>query len=114
MDEKLNKLKNWGCDINGALERFLNDKDLYCECLLMFVEDDNFKSLKLHINDEDKKVPFSYVHTLKGVAGNLGLSPLFESLSELCDALRVDDYYVNSGLYERTVVDYNIFLEIMK
>ncbi|MDC7243858.1 MAG: Hpt domain-containing protein, partial [Sphaerochaetaceae bacterium] len=78
------------------------------------VDDDNFISLKLHINDEDQRVPFTYVHTLKGVAGNLGISPLFESLSELCEALRASKYYSNSGLYERTVVDYNIFLEIMK
>ncbi|NCD04743.1 MAG: Hpt domain-containing protein [Spirochaetia bacterium] len=114
MEEKLNKLKNWGCDINGALDRFLNDKDLYYECLSMFVEDQNFAALKLHINDANQKKPFSYVHTLKGVAGNLGISPLFESLSELCEALRNNEYDPNSGLFERTVVDYNIFLEIMK
>ncbi|MGD1816619.1 MAG: Hpt domain-containing protein [Pleomorphochaeta sp.] len=114
MEEKLNKLKNWGCDINGALDRFLNDKDLYFECLLMFVDDENFSELKNHINDEDQKIPFTYVHTLKGVAGNLGITPLFESLSELCEVLRSSNYNSNSGLYERTIVDYNIFLEIMK
>lgn len=114
MEEKLNKLKNWGCDINGALDRFLNDKDLYNECLLMFVDDENFASLKLHINDDDQKKAFAYVHTLKGVAGNLGITPLFESLSELCEVLRNNIYNTKSGLYERTVVDYNIFLEIMK
>ncbi|MCY1152425.1 MAG: Hpt domain-containing protein [Sphaerochaetaceae bacterium] len=114
MKEKLNKLKNWGCDINGALERFLNDKDLYFECLSMFEEDENFEALKLHINDSNQKIPFGYVHTLKGVSGNLGITPLFESLSELCEALRNEVYDPNSGLYERTVVDYNIFLEIMK
>ena len=114
MEEKLIKLKNWGCDIQGAMDRFLNDGDLYFECLIMFVNDENFKLLKMHINDNDQRVPFTYVHTLKGVAGNLGLSPLFDSLSDLCEALRGSDYNPNSGLYERTLVDYNVFLEIMK
>lgn len=113
MEEKLIKLENWGCDIQGALNRFLNDKDLYFECLNMFVDDENFESLKIHINNEDQRVPFSYVHTLKGVAGNLGITPLFESLSDLCEALRASNYNPDSGLYERTIVDYNIFLEIM-
>ena len=114
MEKKLEKLKNWGCDVSGALERFLNDQKLYCECLNMFIEDDNFVSLRLHINNTNQEIPFGYVHTLKGVAGNLGLTPLYHSLCELCDALRTNSYSPNSGLYERTVTNYKLFLEIMK
>lgn len=114
MSKKIEKLREWGCDINGALERFLNDQDLFNECLLMFVEDDNIEELSRHINDENQQVPFVIVHTLKGVSGNLGLTPLYESLVVLCESLRNNKYDKNSGEYE--IVDNNIktFLEIMR
>ena len=28
----INKLRDWGCDVEEALERFVNDQELYCTC----------------------------------------------------------------------------------
>lgn len=113
MANKIEKLRNWGCDIDGAFERFLNDGDLYDECLMMFVEDENIDALKDHINDKDQQVPFVIVHTLKGVTGNLGLTPLYESLVILCENLRNNKYDPKSGIYERVQSDLDKFVEIM-
>lgn len=114
MSNKIELLRNWGCDIDGAFARFLNDQDLYNECLNMFVVDENIKELKEHINDKDQKVPFVIVHTLKGVVGNLGITPLYESLVTLCDSLRNSEYDPKSGYYETVQSDLDKFLEIMK
>jgi HPt (histidine-containing phosphotransfer) domain-containing protein len=113
MSETIEKLRDWGCDIDGAFERFLNDRDLYNECLSMFVEDENIFELEKHINDDNQQVPFVIVHTLKGVAGNLGITPLYESLVTLCESLRVNKYDKNSGEYERVDRDLKKFLSIM-
>lgn len=113
MLQRIEELRDWGCDINGAFERFLNDQELYNECLLMFVEDENISELKNHINDENQHVPFMIVHTLKGVAGNLGITPLYESLVVLCESLRCNNYDKDSGEYEIVEKNINKFLEIM-
>ncbi len=114
MANKIEELRNWGCDIDGAFERFLNDENLYDECLMMFVEDENIEALKEHINDENQKVPFSIVHTLKGVTGNLGLTPLYESLVILCESLRHNKYDIKSGYYDIVQTNLDTFVEIMK
>lgn len=114
MSERIKKLREWGCDINGAFERFLNDQELYNECLLMFVDDDNIKELEKHINDENQQVPFILVHTLKGVSGNLGITPLYKSLVVLCESLRNNKYDKNSDEYNKVDKNLKKFLEIMK
>lgn len=114
MANKIEELRSWGCDIDGAFERFLNDEDLYDECLIMFVEDENIDALKEHITDEDQQASFVIVHTLKGVTGNLGLTPLYESLVILCESLRHNEYDPKSGYYEIVQSNLDKFLEIMK
>lgn len=113
MQNKIKNLRNWGCDIDGALDRFLNDDDLYKECLEMFLEDENLFELKKHINDTDQSVPFSIVHALKGVSGNLGLTPLFETLSVLCESLRDNSYNPKSGEFEKVQDNIDNFIKIM-
>ena len=46
MCEVLEKLRAWGCDLDGALERFLGDEELYKSCLPMVAEDESFDGLK--------------------------------------------------------------------
>jgi HPt (histidine-containing phosphotransfer) domain-containing protein len=114
MATKIEKLRDWGCDIDGAFARFLNDEELFNECLIMFIDDENLTELKEHINDEDQQVPFVITHTLKGVAGNLGLTPLYESLVTLCESLRNNEYDPKSGYFEQVQSDIEKFLEIME
>lgn len=113
MDNKIKMLRDWGCDIDGAFERFLNDKNLYYECLLMFVKDENIVAIDKEINNSDVQVPFAIVHSLKGVAGNLGLTPLYESLVILCESLRNNQYDSKSGYYVKVKADLDKFLTIM-
>ena len=42
-------LKEWKCDVEGALERFLDDEELYLQCLNIFSTDENFAKLKEYI-----------------------------------------------------------------
>lgn len=86
------ELNAYGADINGALERFLGDEELYADCLNQFAEDLNFAALKQAIDGKDYESAFNYAHSLKGVAGNLGLVPLYNAISELVDMLRADEY----------------------
>ena len=77
----INKLRDWGCDVEEALERFVNDQELYCTCFSMFLADDSFNALKQSVECGNCKASFEACHTLKGVAGNLGAGPLY---AEIC------------------------------
>ena len=52
MCEVLEKLRAWGCDLDGALERFLGDEELYKSCLPMVAEDEAFDGLKEALAEE--------------------------------------------------------------
>lgn len=84
----INQLKNWGCNVDEALERFVNDKELYCTCFNMFIADDSFNQLQENVKKGECKASFEACHTLKGVAGNLGAGPLYIAICELTERLR--------------------------
>lgn len=82
------KLKTSGVDVDSALERFMQKEDLYVRFLKKFNEDKNFGGLRDSIQMKKFNEAFQYGHTLKGVTGNLGLTPLYEKVAVLVDALR--------------------------
>ena len=90
--DTIEKLGAWGADIPGTMERLLGDKELYGNCLQMFVNDENFSALGKSVTAKKYDQAFNEVHTLKGVAGNLGLVPLFDVLCTMTEALRAKDY----------------------
>ncbi len=87
----MDNLKSWGCNVDEALERFVDDQDLYMMCMNLFVDDGSFEALETAINDQDYKGAFEASHTLKGVAGNVSATPLFMVLDEITEKLRANN-----------------------
>ena len=79
MSEFLDRLKNWGCDVDGAMERMLNDEEFYMECLQQTADDAEFEKLGEVLARRDVQASFDAAHTLKGVLANMGLTPLYDS-----------------------------------
>ncbi|MDD3401766.1 MAG: Hpt domain-containing protein [Hespellia sp.] len=92
MSELLDRCRAYGADVDATMERLVNDEELFEMCLAQFSEDAGFAELRTAIEAKDYHAAFEHAHALKGVAGNLGLTPLFEAISVLVEALRVDDY----------------------
>ena len=88
MEKIFDALENWGCDIDGALERFLDDKELYMTCLQTMVTDHNFEMLGNALEEGIVAQAFDYAHTLKGVFANLGLTPMFQIVELIVEPLR--------------------------
>jgi chemotaxis protein histidine kinase CheA len=95
MNEVLEGLNAWGCDLEGALERFLGDEKLYQSCLTMVVEDESFDGLKEALAADERKKAFDCAHTLKGVFANMGITPMFETVVKIVEPLRAGK---NDGL----------------
>ena len=81
-------LEEWGCDVEGALDRFLDDKELYVTCLQTVVADANFGKLGASLEEQNVSQAFDYAHTLKGVFANLGLTPMFAIVETIVEPLR--------------------------
>ena len=77
MDKITDELDVWGCDTKGAPDRLLGDTGLYHECLMLFAEDRCFINFDLCLDKGDIGGAYEACHTLKGVAGNPGITPLF-------------------------------------
>ena len=88
IDILLQNLKNWGCDVDGALNRFLGETELYQQCLNTITEDKAFDELGKALDTGDVKAGFEAAHTLKGVLANLGLTPMYEVVVEIVEPLR--------------------------
>ena len=91
MSELLDRCRKYGADVEGTMERFIDDEELYECCLKEFSEDKGFKELESALKKEYQEA-FECAHALKGVAGNLGLTPLFGAVSELVESLRASEY----------------------
>ncbi|SHK03622.1 Hpt domain-containing protein [Hespellia stercorisuis] len=101
MSELLDKCKAYGADVTGAMERFMDDEELYEMCLEQFADDPGFAGLEKAVGEKQYKEAFEHAHALKGVAGNLGLTPLFEAVCELVEPLRAEDYSNIDAEYAR-------------
>ncbi|MEG1869477.1 MAG: Hpt domain-containing protein [Oscillospiraceae bacterium] len=92
MDIMLEKLKDYGADVDGAMGRFLDDIPLYKTCFLAFLNDEAFINLGIALIAKDYKNAFEYAHTLKGITGNMGLTPLYQLICSIVEALRSNEY----------------------
>ncbi|MEF9983823.1 MAG: Hpt domain-containing protein [Oscillospiraceae bacterium] len=110
----LGKLSQWGCDVDGALERCVNDEEFYIDCLKSFMTDVNFEQLDFDLKNKDFVGAFEAAHSLKGVTANLGITPLFDSISVLVDRLRNGFYEDNEKYYDAIYNDYHYFLNILQ
>ena len=81
-------LRDWQCDVDGAMERFLDDEGLYTSCLQAVLEDKAFAGLGEALEAHEVEQAFDYAHTLKGVLANMGLTPMFDIAVRIVEPLR--------------------------
>ena len=87
-DQIIERLIQWGCDVPGALPRFIDNRDFYCRMLAQVPGEENFDKLGSALADGDVKSSFDAAHTLKGVLGNMGLTPMYEEACAIVEPLR--------------------------
>lgn len=98
----IDELKSLGADVDEALDRVMGDQDLYVMMLGMFLS----SVAENPISPEDFDAGeleglIKRVHTLKGVTGNLGLTPLFNSYTESLGLLRAGDGKAAKEVYSK-------------
>ena len=85
----LEELGNLGVDVKDGLDRVMGDASLYEMMLGMFVDAVNNNPISLADFDEnDLDGLIKSIHTLKGITGNLSLTPLFQGYNQSLMLLR--------------------------
>lgn len=102
----MKKLAAYGADTQGVMERFLGDAELFETCLDLFLADSNFERLGEALEGADYQKAFEAAHGLKGVAGNLGLTPAYNAICEIVEALRTERYEQLDRLYQRVMDEF--------
>ena len=93
-------LQEFGADTAEGLARCMNNEQFYLRLVAMAVGDANFEKLADAIGAQDFKAAFEAAHALKGLVGNLSLTPLYEPVCRITELLR-----------SRTDTDYTPLLE---
>ncbi len=119
MDDKFRKqLEEGGADVETTLKRFMGNDAIYQKFLGKFPADPNYANLGIHIEAGAFEEAYKCAHALKGVVGNLGLTPIFNRVSELVEELRnkkaeeVDAARANE-LWQQIKVVYEKFIAII-
>lgn len=98
--ELMRTLAEHGADTEGILDRFMQDVDFYAERFERFLEDKNFRLLGQAIEEKDCRTAFAAAHSLKGLAGNMGLTFLQTVVNELVELLRAEQTEGLTARYE--------------
>lgn len=112
MNITIDALAAYGADIEGTLARFLDDRELYCECVITFKNDPSFELLGKQISEGDFVNAYETAHCLKGVSANLGLLPLLHPITALSDQFKNGDYSNPELLYKNVMTEYDRFVAI--
>ena len=84
----IDELKALGADTETGLSRCVGNEALYLKLVGMGLGDAKFEELGAVLNAGDLDKSFELCHALKGVIGNLAITPLYEVLSDMTEKLR--------------------------
>ena len=88
----INELEALGVNTQEALRRFSGNSALYVKMLGKLTAAANDLEVMPCIDKEDYEAAVSNAHTLKGVTGNLSLTPLYNAYTEITNLLREQKY----------------------
>ena len=81
-------LNSFGANTAEGLGRCYQNETLYLRLVKMIPAEQNFDKLKNSLEQNDLDTAFEAAHALKGVLGNLSLTPMYEKCSEITELLR--------------------------
>jgi len=82
------ELKALGVDVDGGVKRIMGNEKLYRKLLGSFVKMVESQSVDPDFDCTDYTETIEKVHAIKGTAGNLSITPLYEAYSEMLGLLR--------------------------
>ncbi len=111
MNQVMANLKRWGAQPEEAVHRMVDDEEFYLKVLSGFYRRREWEQLCRNVDEMQFQAAFRVAHDLKGVTATLGLTPLFEAVSEIVEDLREEP--VTEQSRERLIIDMEAFRELV-
>lgn len=84
----IDTLRAFGANVDEGLQRCMGNEAFYLRLVPMAAKDGGFDKLGAALSANDLDAAFEAAHALKGVLGNLALTPIYAPISELTELLR--------------------------
>lgn len=110
----LTELKEMGVNTDEALARFMNNSAFYERMLGKFVANAESTEVMSFIDSGDFEQAEKNAHTLKGVTGNLSLTPLFKGYDGVVSAIRSGDFTAAKQIMSDTLPVQEKILDCIK
>lgn len=95
----IEELAAYGANVEEGLGRCMDNEGLYLMLVGTIKDESGFDTLSNAIAENDLQTAFEAAHSLKGILGNLAITPLYEPVQEITELLRA-----------RTKMDYSQLL----
>ena len=105
-------LRAYGANVDEGLGRCFGNEEFYLKLVNMIKDNQDFDKLKIALTDHNFKEAFEAAHALKGVLGNLSLTPMYEPVSEITELLRQETDMDYSGLLTAIIEAYERFMAL--
>ncbi|MCD7837029.1 MAG: Hpt domain-containing protein [Lachnospiraceae bacterium] len=86
--ELLDELRNIGVDVDEGIERLMGNTSLYERMLFKFADMMKNISVSPDFDDSNYSEITEAAHAVKGSAGNLSITPIYEAYTEIVSLLR--------------------------
>lgn len=106
-------LSKAGINANEGINRFRGSVTDYEEFLRAFSSDTQFNNLNEAIKSRDIKEAFQAGHALKGLAGNLSMTELYNALTPLVEELRKNSFEGVEELFIAVKEDYDKIINVL-
>ena len=87
----LTELQTFNVDVQDGLKRFVNNAALYEKMLKKFPAAAEDLPVLTYFESGDLEKTLANAHTLKGMTGNLSLSPLYKAYTDVVALLRANN-----------------------
>ena len=81
-------LREYGANVDEGISRCLDDEEFYIELVKSVIPDKRFDELKAAIAEKNYDKAFEVAHALKGMYGNISITPIYEPVCEITELLR--------------------------
>lgn len=101
-------------NVSEAIDRLAGDEELYLKCLDEFLTDQTMAELDAAIETREWNDAFTAAHAMKGLAGNMGFIPLFQSTASLVVAIRKGKMNDIGAIYHEVLNNYKEIIQIIR
>ncbi len=84
----IESLREFGANVEEGIARCANNEAFYLRMMDILKKEQGFDKLETAVKAGNLKEGFEAAHALKGVLGNLSLTPLYEPVAEITELLR--------------------------